>query len=283
MSIPKFSELGKLASDLLREGYNFGQYRVDVKTKTNAGVELTTSGLHNVDSGLLAGCLELKYLWTDYGLTLSDKWTSDNVFIVELKHEDKLLKGLNFDLEGRWILGSWTHTGHARAAYKNDYMQADIHYSHRPFYVKSSLVVGYKGWMFGVQIPVDAHCTPKSVLGDGSLAAGYSKNDLTMHWALCDGRILEGSVFHRVNDRLETGVELGWTAAQRSTFFGFGAKYCPDKDTTVRVKLQSGNKVGMSYQYNIQEGISLTLSALLETRREQTKGHKFGLSLDFTA
>src|SRR5688572_8256367 len=42
------------------------------------------------------------------GLTLSDKWTSDNVFIVELKHEDKLLKGLNLDLEGRWILGSWS-------------------------------------------------------------------------------------------------------------------------------------------------------------------------------
>ena len=51
----------------------------------------------------------------------------------------------------------------------------------------------------------------------------------------CDGRILEGSVFHRVNDHLETGVELGWTASSRSTFFGFGAKYCPDKDTTVRV------------------------------------------------
>lgn len=283
MSIPKFADLGKSVNELLYKGYNIGQFLVEAKTKTNGGVELTTTGLHNIDSGLLAGSLELKYLWTNYGLTLTDKWTSDNVVIVELKHEDKLLRGLDLDLEARWILGSWTHTRHAKAAYKNDHMHADIHYSHLPFYVKSSLVLGYKGWLFGVQVPVDAHCTPKSVLGDSSLAAGYSKDDLTMHWALRDGRILEGSVFHRVNDRLETGVELGWTAASRSTFFGFGAKYCPDKDTTVRVKLQSGNKVGLSYQYNIQEGISLTLSALLETQREATKGHKFGLALNFTA
>lgn len=282
MSIPKFSELGKSATALLREGYDIGQYRVEAKTRTSGGVEMTTTGLNNVDSGALAGCFQLKYLFTDYGLTVTDKWTSDNVFVLELKHEDKLLKGLNFDLEARWILGSWTHTGHARAAYKNDFMHADIHLSHRPFYVKSSLVLGYKGWLLGFQIPIDAHCTPKSVLGESSLAAGYSKNDLTMHWALCDGRILEGSVFHRVNDHLETGVELGWTASSRSTFFGFGAKYCPDKDTTVRVKLQSGNKIGLSYQYNLRQGISLTLSTLLETRREATKGHKFGLALNFT-
>jgi len=50
-----------------------------------------------------------------------------------------------------------------------------------------------------------------------------------------DGSEFAGSVFHRINSRLETAVHIDWTVASSETKFGVGAKYCPDRDTTLRV------------------------------------------------
>ena len=50
-----------------------------------------------------------------------------------------------------------------------------------------------------------------------------------------DGSEFAGSVFHRINSRLETAVHVDWTVASSETKFGVGAKYCPDRDTTLRV------------------------------------------------
>jgi len=50
-----------------------------------------------------------------------------------------------------------------------------------------------------------------------------------------DNSEFSGSVYHKVNSRLETGVQVDWTVGSNDTRFGLGAKYCPDKDTTLRV------------------------------------------------
>jgi len=51
-----------------------------------------------------------------------------------------------------------------------------------------------------------------------------------------DGTEFNGSLFQRVNDDLETGVQLKWAAGSNATSFGIAAKYCPDKDSTYRVR-----------------------------------------------
>ena len=51
-----------------------------------------------------------------------------------------------------------------------------------------------------------------------------------------DGSEFVGSVSQKVSSKLETAVQINWTAGSNDTRFGFGAKYCPDKDTTVRVR-----------------------------------------------
>ena len=50
-----------------------------------------------------------------------------------------------------------------------------------------------------------------------------------------DNSEFSGSVFHRINNRLETGVLVDWTVGSNETKFAVGAKYCPDRDTTLRV------------------------------------------------
>jgi len=56
-----------------------------------------------------------------------------------------------------------------------------------------------------------------------------------------DGSEFAGSVFHRVNSRLETAVHVDWTVASSETKFGVGLKYCPDRDTTLRVCINALN------------------------------------------
>ena len=80
MGPPKYGDLGKQASDVFGKGYHFGLLKLEVgiacdvchiphphhptlqvKTKTDTGVEFTSGGSSNIDSGKVAGNLETKY------------------------------------------------------------------------------------------------------------------------------------------------------------------------------------------------------------------------------
>lgn len=103
--------------------------------------------------------------------------------------------------------------------------------------------------------------TSKSKLAKSNFAVGYTTGDFTLHtsvWValsmspmqprepnsssslpVCtcsnDGSDFTGSVFQKVNNQLEAGVQLNWTAGSNATKFGLAAKYTPDKDSTIRV------------------------------------------------
>ena len=50
-----------------------------------------------------------------------------------------------------------------------------------------------------------------------------------------DEREFVGTIYHKVSRRLETAVQMEWTAGSNDTKFAIAAKYCPDIDTTFRV------------------------------------------------
>ena len=50
-----------------------------------------------------------------------------------------------------------------------------------------------------------------------------------------DGSEFSGSVYHRTSSKMETGVHVDWTVGSNETKFGVAAKYCPDRDATLRV------------------------------------------------
>lgn len=67
MSPPPYGDLGKQARDVFGKGYHFGLLKLDIKTKTNTGVEFSTGGVSNRDTGKVFGSLESKYKFKDYG------------------------------------------------------------------------------------------------------------------------------------------------------------------------------------------------------------------------
>lgn len=69
-----------------------------------------------------------------------------------------------------------------------------------------------------------------------------------------DGQDFNGSVHHKVNSDLETGVTLGWSSGTNATSFNFGAKYNVSNDTNVRMKVSNNSQVGLSVQQKLKDG-----------------------------
>lgn len=50
-----------------------------------------------------------------------------------------------------------------------------------------------------------------------------------------DGSEFGGSIYQKVNDKLETAVNLAWTAGSNGTRFGIAAKYQLDPSASISV------------------------------------------------
>jgi voltage-dependent anion channel protein 2 len=70
MSPPSYNDLGKNARDIFSKGYHFGLLKLDCKTKTKSGVEFSSGGSSNQDTGKVFGSLETKYRISDYGMSV---------------------------------------------------------------------------------------------------------------------------------------------------------------------------------------------------------------------
>lgn len=52
--------------------------------------EFKTSGSSNIDTSKVTGALETKYKWSEYGLTFTEKWTTENTLGTEVCVEDQV-------------------------------------------------------------------------------------------------------------------------------------------------------------------------------------------------
>lgn len=122
MSPPLYNDLGRSAKDIFNSGYNFDTFKLDLKTKTPAGVEFSSGGVSHIDSGKVLGTLETRYKFKEYGkcvarsvrriaslpdfnprnlcvgLSFSEKWNTSNILATEVSLQD-LFKGAKFSAE----------------------------------------------------------------------------------------------------------------------------------------------------------------------------------------
>lgn len=279
---PSYSDLGKSARDLFNKGYNYGFYKLEAKTKASNGVSFTTNGSSNHDSSKFNGSLETKYKWSDYGLTFTEKWNTDNTLGTEITIEDQIVKGLKLAFDTQFAPQTGKKNGKIKTSYKQEYVNVncDVDFDFAGPTIHGAAVAGYNGWLAGYQMSFD---TSKSKLSRSNFAVGYTAGDFTLNTSVNDGSEFAGSVYQRVNKELETGVQLNWTAGSNATKFGIAAKYTLDKDSSVRAKVNNASQIGLSYQQKIRDGVTLTLSSLVEGKSLNQGGHKVGLGLDFEA
>jgi len=277
---PSYADLGKKARDLFSKGYNYGFFKIDAKTKANAGVEFSVGGSSNHETSKVAGNLETKYKWADYGVILTEKWNTENTLETDITIEDQLVKGLKLSFDTLFSPQTGKKSGQIKSEYQREYIHTnlDVDFDFAGPTISSAAVAGYLGWLVGAQVAFD---TSKSKLSRSNFAIGYVADEFTLHTSINDGTEFAGSVFHKVNKDLDFGVQLNWSAGSNSTRFGIGAKYTPDNVTTYRAKVDNSSVVGLGYQQKVSNGVSLSLSTLIEAKTFSQGGHKIGLGLEF--
>lgn len=59
-----------------------------------------------------------------------------------------------------------------------------------------------------------------------------------------DGQEFCGAIYQKVNDDLETAVNLSWTAGSNATRFSLAGKYTFDKDASMSVRIPNSRFLG---------------------------------------
>jgi len=280
MAPPKFGDLGKQSKDVFGKGYNFGVLKLDVKTKTATGVDFNSNLTSNTESGQVAGNLETKYKCKDYGLTVTEKWATDNTLCTTIDVEDKLMPGLKLSLDSKFAPASGSKGGKVSAEYKHAQAMVTCDMDLGLTAINTSCVVGHQGWLAGYQATCDLG---KSALTKQNFGIGYSASDFVLHTSVANLTDFGGSIYQKVSPDLETGVSLGWSSATSTTSFGIGAKYNLDGGASLRAKINNKSELGLGYQQKLRDGVTVTLSTLVNSGNINAGGHKIGLGLEMSA
>jgi voltage-dependent anion channel protein 2 len=198
---------------------------------------------------------------------------------TELSVEDQIVKGLKLSLDTTFSPQTGKKTGRLRSAYKMDYLHlnADVDLDIAAPVLHGAGVLAYNGWLAGYQLSFD---TAQSKLTKSNFAVGFAANDFVLHTNVNDGQEFGGSIYQKVDSRLETGVQLSWTAGSNVTRFALGCKYKLDNDAYFNAKVNNATQVGLGYTQKLRDGITLTLSTLVDCKNFNQGGHKLGLGLD---
>jgi len=281
MSPPTYSDLGKAARDVFGKGYHFGLVKLDVKGKSSKGVELSSGGVSTQDTGKVVGNLEIKRVICQHNgkVSLTSKWNTDNVLSTTVDVQDQLAKGLKVTLDTSYAVETGAKNGKLKAEMKTcpATMTFDTDLNLSGPIVNTSAVVGHAGWLAGIQAAYDAS---KGKLVKNNFSLGYSSGDFVLHSNVNDGAVFGASMYQKVNPKLETGVNLGWTASSNSTSFAVGIKHVLDKHASIRAKVNNSSQIGLGYQQKLKEGLTVTLSTLIDGKNFNQGGHKVGLCFE---
>ncbi|XP_023173349.1 voltage-dependent anion-selective channel [Drosophila hydei] len=283
---PVYADLGKLARDLFRRGYHPGLWQLDCKTMTSSGIEFFTTGFASQDASKVMGSLQSKYNIEDYGITLTERWNTDNLLFGEIAQKDKLVEGLLLALEGRFQPSSGDKSGRFMARYAKDFFNilGKIDIKSDPL-IGLSLVLSHNQFLAGASTDVDIN---SENIG-WSVALGWTNETTTVHGELinADGWLL--SVFHKANEQIDAAVEVGQAAAgaveegeeprRGDLNVGVGMVYRLEGDALIRAKINSNVELGLGFQQKLREGITMSISTVLDCPHITDGNHKFGVGL----
>ncbi|XP_028331686.1 uncharacterized protein LOC114481240 isoform X35 [Gouania willdenowi] len=276
---PSCTNFFPMMKDICNKAKGYGMMNLDVKTKSSEGAEFKTSGSMNMDTNRVTGTQENQYKWPQHGLTFTEKWTTENTFGAGVCVEDKIAKGLKLSFDTMFSPNTGKTSNLLKTAYKREYLNAglDVDLDFAGPTLHGAAVGGYKGWLGGCQMTYDS---AKSKMTQGNISLGYKTEYTQIHTNIEDGKGFFGSIYQKVNDKLETAMNMGWRHDSNTTSFGIAAKYQLDSSAFISAKVNNSGLLGLGYTQSLRPGIKLTLSALLDGKNINAGGHKLGLGLE---
>merc|ERR1712215_93484 len=171
-------------------------------------------------------------------------------------------------------------SGKVKAEYKHDTATVTADMDLGLSAINGSVVVGHGGWLLGYQTCFDL---AKSTITKNNVGLGYAAPDFVLHTSVVNGTDFGSSVYQKVSPALETGVSLGWSSASSATTFGIGAKYLLADGAALRAKINNKSEVGLGYQQKLRDGVTVTLSTLVNSGNINAGGHKVGMAIEMEA
>ncbi|NXC13142.1 VDAC1 protein, partial [Corythaeola cristata] len=269
---PAYADLGKSARDVFTRGYGFGLIKLDLKTKSENGlVSLERHGNPNHGTVLL---------FTVYFFLKVESFTVPLPFLRYIYNLANYFAFIIFRRDSFFLFRK--KSAKVKTGYKREHINigCDMDFDIAGPSIRGALVLGYEGWLAGYQMTFE---TTKSRVTQSNFAVGYKTDEFQLHTNVNDGTEFGGSIYQKVNDKLETAVNLAWTAGNSNTRFGIAAKYQIDPDASFSAKVNNSSLIGLGYTQTLKPGIKLTLSALLDGKNVNAGGHKLGLGLEFEA
>ncbi|XP_073747297.1 non-selective voltage-gated ion channel VDAC1-like [Callorhinus ursinus] len=98
--------------------------------------------------------------------------------------------------------------------------------------------------------------TTKSGGTQSNFAVGYKTDELQLHTNVNDRIEFSGSIYQKVNKKLETNVHLVWTAGTSNTHVGIATKYQMDPDAHFPTEVNNSSLMGLGYIQTLKPGVS---------------------------
>ena len=302
MSLPQYSDLGKIAKDLFTKGFNYNAHKLDAKVNTLSGVNFNLVG--EIKKEKLTTTLEAKYKNVANGVTLVEKFGTDNTFKSELTLEDNFAKGLkivadatlknklsfntectyvydkNLTLKSKYSYDN-KHSAVLKSLYKRQKFllntDMDVSPSAGPI-LHSALVVGHSGWLLGLQNSLD---TAKLKFSKNNFSVGYATKDFALHTNLDDFDEFNGFVFQKLDTDLDVGASVTFKS-KKAAEFGLASKYTLNNSAAIQVKVNNLHQIGLAYSHQLRNGVKLVASTLIDGQNLNGGCHCVGLSLELS-
>jgi len=279
MAPPTFADLGKSAKDLFNKGYNFGFLKIDSTTKAGekGDVEFKVNSAHNLASGKFGGNLDVKYKIPEYGVTLTEKWTTDNQLGTVVEVNEKFGRGVKVTVDSLYA----PHAGKRSGKLKLDWslptarITSDVSLTTTPV-INTSAVFQRESFLIGANVTFD---TASNKMTGSQLAFGQATKEYTLHSFVLNSNEFGASLFHKVCCNTEIGAILGWKVGSSGANFAIATKYSPSKDVTIRAKVNNESQVAAAVQHSLSPALKLNLST--QFNLQSNDAHKFGLGLEF--
>ncbi|POI33236.1 hypothetical protein CIB84_003012 [Bambusicola thoracicus] len=130
-----------------------------------------------------------------------------------------------------------------KASYKREYVNlgCNIDFDLSGPAIYGWALLGYEGWPAGYQMTFG---TAKSKLSRNNFALGYKAGDFQLHTYVNGGTEFGGSIYQKVNNKVETSVNRARTSGSNNMQFGIAAKYQLDEKTSA---VSNASLIGIRY------------------------------------
>ncbi|XP_033220607.1 voltage-dependent anion-selective channel protein 2-like [Belonocnema kinseyi] len=285
MGCPSFSDLGKCAKDVFKNGFNYGGANCSITAKARKDFELGGNLNYNFDHSKMTGLASSRFNLAHLGKMIA-KYSNDGSMSLQYFFDESLVKDVDLNTVFSFNSETTIKSLELNARYGKDELNTFCSLSNSfesSFSGVADFVYKYKDVFFGYQTGYDSS---RNLFTHNNLGVSFNVKDIGYHFRCTSIPNEYGlSVHRKINNHLDVAINgiFAKRGSSQMWTLGIGAKYLLSEGSTFRFKIDKDMQIGFSLQQRLHDSLNLTLSFNIDCPNVQSGGHKAGLSLELEA